>query len=156
MQFGRRDLGPIPDDAVILELVKTKLRVRDDELQRLNAQGGFLLRIPMADVESVELRASFDPLCLIMLGMAGALAAVAYFVSDHMLLTSLLYVGAAILAGLSFFGVISRSFIIRTSAGETSVLCEDAPDEGACFVISLRQLLRNRKAPRREDSDPAE
>jgi hypothetical protein len=150
--FGGRDDDPghddNDDDEVLVELAKTQLRVCADELQRVNAYGGLLLRIPLADVESIELRASFDPLCLAFFGMGAGLAAVAFFIPEYVIATILLYVGAVGLAGLACFGMIARYFVIRTRDGETTVYCADSPDEGECFVISVRQLLRKQKEPK--------
>ncbi len=146
------------DDAV-LHLVKTRLRVNDDELQRLNKDGGFLLRIPLADVQSIELRSSFDPICLVILAGALGVAAIAYFVSEWVILNIILYIVAIVLAIIACFGVIARSFVIRTVDGETKILNDDTPDEGECFVISVRRLLRtlgNDRGPRisRQPRDP--
>ena len=153
--FGGRDDDPVQDEDVLVELAKTQLRVRDDELQRVNANGGLLLRIPLADVESIELRATFDPLCFIFFGMGAGLAAVAFFIPEYVIATILLYVGAVGLAALACFGVIARYFVIRTRDGETTVYCSDSPDEGECFVLSVRQMLRKRKEPKAtKDHEP--
>lgn len=128
-----------------LELAKTRLLVEGDDLQRRNAKGGLLLRIPLVEVESIELRARFDPVCLLFLTGAVGVAAIAYFVSDYIILTCILYLAAIAMAILAFFGFVARSIVVRTPDGETAIQCDDTPDEAECFVISVRHLLRTRK-----------
>lgn len=140
MPFGDRQY----DNDAALELAKTRLRVDGDELQRRNANGGVLLRLPLADVADLELRAAFDPVCLVFLAAAAAVAAIAFFVSEYVILTSLLYLGAVALAVLACFGTVTRRIVVRTSDGETQIQCDDNRDEAEGFVLSVRHLLRKR------------
>ena len=48
------------EDGQLVELAKTKLRINNDELQRLNAEGHFLLHLPLEDVEKIAIRRKLD------------------------------------------------------------------------------------------------
>lgn len=144
----------IPADDADLSLVKTRLRIHDDELQRINRDGGYLLRVPLDDISAIQMRTSFDPICLIFFAAAVAVAAIAYSFPDYAVIGIFLYLAAVALIALGCFGLLARRFQITMVDGETYVPCDDTPDEGECFVISVRRLLRTRADhPRRDPRD---
>ena len=83
MSLDDYDTGAFADESVVLALVKTRLRVRDGELQRLNSEGGVLLRVPLAELESFEIRTVVDPLAIVFIGVGAALGALTYFLWEE-------------------------------------------------------------------------
>jgi hypothetical protein len=128
-----------------LELLKTKLRILGDELQRLNQDRGVLLRLPLASIESIDFARHFDPFSLVFVAVGAGLAAIGYLVSESNVLTCILYVAGAVLAGFGLLGTMSDRIHIRTRDGTTVVVCSDMRDECECFVTSVRHLLGMRR-----------
>lgn len=124
-----------------LELFKTGLRVVDGELQRLNKHGGIVMRLPLRKIESVEFHSRLDPFCLVFIAVGIGLGAVGHYVSENNVLTALLYAAGIILIGFGLLGGITRLIEIRSTAGCTTVQCNDMADEAEGFVCSLQPLI---------------
>ncbi|MBI3822409.1 MAG: hypothetical protein HY289_06985 [Planctomycetes bacterium] len=156
MSYDNRDTGVRADEKVVLELVKTRLRVRNRELQRLNAQGGIILSVPLAELKSIEARPVVDPIAIAFIVVGAALGAVTHFFWDDIYVWArwLLGVVAVLLAGFACFGIMQRKIVIQTLDGEISFYCNDPPDEGCCFVLSVRQLLRTLQQSRDAEQGP--
>jgi hypothetical protein len=73
------------------------------------------------------------------------LGAIGYLVSENNILTTLLYVAAALLAVVALLACRSQRIIIRSTVGVIDIQCVDQSDEGEGFVNSLRVLLPVRK-----------
>lgn len=136
----------------VLELFKTGLRVQDGELQRVNAQGGITMRLPLGTIESVEFRTGFDPFCLVFITVGSGLGAVGYMVSENNLLTSLLYAAGILLVGFGLLGCVVRWVRVCAPAGTIHIQCNDLIDEGEGFVCSLQALIGGAKGPHHERS----
>jgi hypothetical protein len=125
----------------VLELAKTRLRVVSGELQRLNKSGGVMLRLPLHQIEAVEFRSFFDPVCIVFMAMGVGLGAIGYYVSESNILTSLLYVAGVLLFGFGLLGSVSPYFVIRSRGETIYIQFSDLGDEGQGFVSSLRHMI---------------
>ncbi|HMF19434.1 MAG TPA: hypothetical protein VKE98_19660 [Gemmataceae bacterium] len=129
------------DDTLVLP--KTGLRIGNGELQRRSKNGGVTMRLPLNTIEDAEFRTGFDPACLIIALVGGGLGAVAYFVSENNILTSLLYAAGVVLLGLSLLAARYTRIVIKARGEVIHIQCIDLVDEGEGFVLSLRQHLPN-------------
>lgn len=125
----------------LLELIKTGLRVVDGELQRVNSQGGIVMRLSLRQIEAVEFCSRFDPFCLVFVAVGIGLGAVGYFVSENNLLTALLYAAGIMLVGFGLLGSVTRLIVVHCPGGITTIQCNDMVDEGEGFVCSLQALI---------------
>jgi hypothetical protein len=129
-----------------LHLLKTKLRVNGEELQRLNKDGGPVLRLPLHAIRSIEVRKKFDAICLVFIGMGVAAAAIGALISENNVLTIILYVVGVLFVGFGLLGAMALQITIRTDDDEvTTVQCSDMSDEAECFVTSVRHIVRMMK-----------
>lgn len=116
-------------DDVQCQMESSLVRICNGELQRINTNGTFVLRIPLHTVISLEVKRSFDPISLIFIGLAAAFSAIAAFVSTHDLLTCSLYVVAALLVGIGLFGCVACCIRVRTTNGNSDIHCTDTLDK---------------------------
>ena len=124
-----------------LELPQTLLRVEDGELQRRTQDGGYVMRIPLDDIEEIAVRRQFEPISLVFVALAGGLGAIGYFVSENWLFTAILYVLALLPLCIGVFGITGFYIVIRSAGGEMRVSSKDESDETLGFVNSVRLLL---------------
>jgi hypothetical protein len=140
--YDDEDSNPPDSSEHSLHLVKTRLCLNGGELQRLNNNGGAILRLPLAIVRSIEVRKKFDPICLVFMAMGAGAAAIGALVSENSTLTVLLYVAGVLLVGFGLLGAMALQIIIRTDDEVATVQCTDMNDEAECFVTSVRHMLR--------------
>lgn len=127
-----------------LELVKTRLRIEDQELQQLNANGGLLLRVPLAEVTGLEFRKVVEPFGLAFFTIGLGLWCVGHFVCENNVLKTLIFVGAVLVAGFGLLGVLGDRILVRTRDNQVLLECPDQASEGQAFVLSVNRLLRER------------
>jgi hypothetical protein len=124
-----------------LELPQTMLRIEDGELQRRTHDGGTTMRVPLDDIEEIEVRREFEPVALVFLAIAAALGAIGHFISQSWLFTAILYVIGLVPLSIGVFGITGLYIVIRSTTGEVHVSSKDEPDETVGFVNSVRLLL---------------
>lgn len=124
-----------------LELSKTRLRVIGGELQRLNDEGGIAMRLPLEEIEEVTSGSRVDPFGPVCVLLALGVGAIAYFVSQYNIVTTLLYIVALALLALGILGFLGRVIVIRAQTGTTAIVYSDGWDEAAGFITSLRRLI---------------
>lgn len=125
----------------VLDLSKTRLRVVGNELQRLNASDGIVMRLPLEEIEHVEFRQRVDPFGVVCGLLAFGVGAIAYFISEYNILTTLLYLAALALGCMALLSVLGQRFVIEAKTGVVDIPCVDPADEGAGFVTSLKRLI---------------
>jgi hypothetical protein len=135
-----------------LELCKTRLRVVGGDLIRLNEKGGIAMRLPLDEIEDVASVYRIEPLGPIFLLLALGIGAVAYYVSQYNILTTLLYIVALGLMALSIPGFLNRVIAVRARTGTTAIGFSDSWDEASGFVTSLRRLIGRSEAAASERS----
>lgn len=133
------------DEEPYLELIKTRLLVVGRELQRLNTDGGVLLRLPIDDIQRVEFKKFLEWPVLVFFGVGAALAAIGYYVSENNILSSILYVVTAFIVGFGLIGMFGRYIVVHSSSGVNTINCSDLDDEGEGFVTSLRRMMGSRE-----------
>lgn len=144
-----------PHDDEDLALTRTKLSVVDGEMQRLNWDNRMLLRLPLSEMERIQLRRTFDWRVFPFAATGIAIGLVGYFVSENNVLSVILYVIGILLIGIGGLGSYGVAIDVTTRDGVTAIPCFDSLDRCECFVTSVRQMMRDRKAPRTCD-DPDE
>lgn len=133
-----------------LELKGLQLRVEADELIRRNTRGNVVLRLPLGEIEELAVRRSADPTALAILIIGLGLAVLGCFVSESVILTTILYIVAGLAIVIAMFGCVRTGIDLRV-AGQTVTLYStvsgvDSPDEIAGFVLSLRSELTRRQS----------
>ena len=126
----------------VLELSKTRLRVRDGELQRRNAQGGVALRLPLADIEAIEWRYVFDPMCLVFMAMGSGVGAIGRFLVENNTFSGVLYVASVLMIGFGAIGLMGTYIVVQSGGKSFKIQCSDMNDEGEGFVASVEHMLR--------------
>lgn len=138
-------------------LARGGLCIRGGELIRFDADGEYLLRLPLNEILSVEARRQFDTLPAIgWIATAVGIAAIGWYLSEYHIVSVIIYVVAALFFAFPLVGAWSTGIVIRTCDGEATVSCVISREEAECFVISLRRLMRTRIGagePHRSDPD---
>ncbi|HMP01244.1 MAG TPA: hypothetical protein PKD86_17215 [Gemmatales bacterium] len=130
-----------------LELMKTRLRLEESELVQLNANGNPVMRLPLAKVKRLEFRRVLEPIGLAFLTVGLVLWCIGFFVSENNIVSTLLYVGAVLVAAFGLLGILSDRIFIQTDSTHLLLECPDPSSEGQGFVLSANHILNPEPSP---------
>lgn len=139
---------PSESSVPLFVLPKLRLKVYPSELRRFNEDGTLLLRMPLSAIAAAAKRQRFDPTMLVGLVAGLAITGIGWLVSQYNWLSVILYVLAVPLFLIAIFGCTRRTIVLKTDQGTIVLYAgDDQPDDVACFVSSLSQVLaeKNRR-----------
>src|SRR5215216_3181202 len=120
---------PTTEEApVLLSLPKTGLQVQGGDLVKLGSRGAVVMRLPLADIESVRFGTTFESFSLIFLGMGCGLGVIAYFAWPNEWLSYVLCAVAVLLIGFALIGWVGYRIFIHAHGEEIGYFCNDLPE----------------------------
>ncbi len=129
-----------------LALPDTRLQVQGDRLLRLNEDGSTIMSIGLRSIVSVRFGYKFDPFSFVFAAIAGGLVALGKYATDGNWLGCILYVLAVPVAFIFVVGIFEKTITIQQEDGSLDITCSESKDQLQGFVISLREILSDRRS----------
>ena len=96
-----------------------------------------------AEIESLAFRTTFEPMSLVFIGTGIGLGLVGYLAASTVeWLSWVLYISGVLIIGFGIIGWVGYRIFIHSHGEAIGIACNDLPEEGRGFVISVRLLLR--------------